>query len=253
MNELFLEWPIGWMSLIVLVAMVIASEAGWLLSKRLSRRASSGEEGDEFSLTAVLGLLALLIGFTFSLSLQRYDERRTLVVKEANAIGTTWLRMDLLDPEPRDNLRALLKQYVGLRVQYGLADTAKAEQEAAATSEKVQLEIWKQTSEAVYPHRTTALAQLLVSTTNDMIDVAGERAASRSSHVPARLMWALLLYCIVAAGLTGYQRGRYRVASLLVFVLVVLSLSIIVDLDRPSNGGIRVSQQPLVELLHSMD
>ncbi|WP_430390153.1 hypothetical protein [Dyella sp. 20L07] len=248
----FLEIPIWILGLALFVAMLAASEIGRALFERHKKAAHLSAAGDEFSLTAVLGLLALLIGFTFSLSLQRFDERRVLVVKEANAIGTTWLRMDLLDEAPRESLRALLKRYVAVRVDYGTAPNQKAESDASQLTEQLQQQIWTQVTAAVFPQRTTALAPLVVSTTNDMIDAAGERSASRSSHIPARLLETLALYCLAAAGLIGYQRGRYRVATTLVFLLIVASLAIIVDLDRPATGAVTVSQQPMIDLLKSM-
>jgi hypothetical protein len=252
LSDIFLATPIWVLSLALLAAMLAASELGRALFDRRKKAAHTSSVGDEFSLTAVLGLLALLIGFTFSLSLQRYDERRVLVVKEANAIGTTWLRTDLLDEAPRASLRALLKQYVAARIDYGTAADGKAEADAAQRTDQLQQRIWAQTTAAVFPNRTTALASLVVSTTNDMIDAAGERSASRSSHIPGRLLETLVLYCLAAAGLTGYQRGRYRVATTLVFVMIVLSLAIVADLDRPSTGAVTVSQQPMMDLLKSM-
>ncbi len=89
----------------------------------MERRHPGSQDTDTFSLSAVLGLLALLIGFTFSLALQRYDARRELVIAEANALGTTWLRSDLLEPAPRQQLRQVLRRYVANRVAFGAAPT----------------------------------------------------------------------------------------------------------------------------------
>ncbi|MBB1115874.1 hypothetical protein H4O09_02180 [Stenotrophomonas sp. W1S232] len=98
----------------------IARETGALLRRRVERRHAGSQDTDTFSLSAVL---ALLIGFTFSLALQRYDARRELVIAEANALGTTWLRSDLLEPAPRQQLRQVLRRYVANRVAFGAAPT----------------------------------------------------------------------------------------------------------------------------------
>lgn len=252
MQDVLVHIPIWVLSVALLAAMLGASWLGRRLRKRQRLADRGNAVGDEFSLTAVLGLLALLIGFTFSLALQRYEERRVLVVKEANAIGTLWLRTDLLDPAHRNALRTLLRSYVEARVAYGDSPSPAEEVANMQRTSELQRLIWEELRDAVYEVRTTPLASLLVSATNDVFDIGTERAASRASHVPGRLVATLVLYCLITAGLIGYQRGRYRAATVLVMLLVVIALSIVVDLDRPSSGAIRVPQQAMLDVQESM-
>lgn len=252
---MIMSLPPWLISLGLLVLMLAGRELGYALHRRRARRNPSPDDDDksEFALGAVLGLLALLIGFTFSLALARYENRRELVVSEANAMGTTWLRFDLLEPAQRDRARDLMKQYAAARLAYGLAndtaDVALANQQA----DDIQGRLWAEIATDVTPLRTTALAPLLLGPANDMIDIAGERTAAAAAHVPGRLFATLALYCFVAAGLTGYLRGRYRTATTLVFLLVVLALGLVADLDMPTRGLVRVPQEPLAAFLRSTD
>ena len=121
--------PLWLLAALIFTALSAAREAGHLLSKRRKGSSATGdaEGGDGFTMTSVLGLLALLIAFSFSLSLQRYDARRELVISEANALGTTWLRTGLLDEADRTRLQALLREYVDIRVEFGAASTPEQE------------------------------------------------------------------------------------------------------------------------------
>ena len=124
-------WLLGVLSFALLLT---ARELGSLARRwHDRRRPGSDSEREDFSMTSVLGLLALLIGFTFSLALLRYEERRELVIQEANAIGTTWLRYGLLDAGDRDRLRTLMRRYVDARVAFGRSDTPT--EEAAANQQ----------------------------------------------------------------------------------------------------------------------
>ena len=203
-------------------------------------------------MTSVLGLLALLIGFTFSLALQRYEVRRELVIQEANAIGTTWLRMDLFDPAQRDPLRALLRRYVDVRVAAGMARTRDAQAAANRNSEMLQQQLWDGTIAALAPVKTTAMAVPVLATLNEAIDLAAARKAAREASVPMRLLRVLLLYGLVAAGTIGYQRRHFRAASTVILLLFVLAGTLILDLDRPTTGGITVPQQPMLDLQRSI-
>jgi hypothetical protein len=201
----------------------------------------------------VLGLLALLIGFTFSLALARFETRRELVVSEANAMGTTWLRFDLLDAEPRDRARQLMKQYAAARLAYGLADSTEDIAGTSQRADELKAASWKEITTDLMPLRTTPFPQLLLALANEMIDIAGERTAAAAAHVPDRLFGTLALYCFVAAGLTGYLRGRYRTATTLVFLLVVLALGLVADLDAPTKGLVRVPQEPIAAFIRSTE
>jgi hypothetical protein len=247
--------PLWLLGLLLFVGLTVAREIGHGLGER--RRARLGQAGesqldDGFTMTSVLGLLALLIAFTFSLTMQRYDSRRELVIDEANALGTTWLRTQLLDEGDRNRLQGLLRRYVDLRMEFGLADTPAAELTAYRRTEAMQQEIWAALMQAVAPHRTTPLAVMLVTTTNESIDLAASRMAAREAHTPPRLLRIMLIYALISAATIGYHKGRYRIATTVFFMLLTLAATLIADLDRPASGGIRVSQQPMIDLQRSI-
>ena len=118
--------PVRLLGLIFFAGLLVAREIGYYLRRR-SIGSGPDKDSEAFAMTSVLGLLALLIGFTFSIALSRYESRRELVVKEANAIGTTWLRMQLLDAGDRARMEALLRRYVDARVAFGTAKGPDAE------------------------------------------------------------------------------------------------------------------------------
>ena len=240
--------PIWLMGALVFAALIAAREFGHLVRKRRKATTAADDAEDGFTMTSMLGLLALLIAFSFSISLQRYDARRELVISEANALGTTWLRTKLLDEADRNRLRAVLREYVDLRIEFGLATTAEEEAAAFRKTKAMQQQLWEATAEAVAPFRTTELASLLVTTTNESIDLAATRMAAREAHIPPRIILVLMLYALVASVMVGYEKGRYRTATSLLFFLLTLAASLVVDLDRPATGAIKVSQQPMLEL-----
>ncbi|MGQ4583602.1 bestrophin-like domain [Lysobacter sp. F60174L2] len=242
--------PLWLLGLVFFAALVFAREVGCALRRRLPKVGS--EQEDAFAMTSVLGLLALLIGFTFSLALHRYDTRRELVVLEANSLGTTWLRSQLLDSPDRETLQEILYRYVDSRVAYGYATNAREENEAYAETEALQAELWEVLTGAVSSFRDTPRAALLITTTNESIDVAATRQATRQAHIPARILRLLALFTITSAVMVGYERGAQRRATTMLFALLTLAVTLVLDLDRPSTGRLNVPQQPLIELQESM-
>jgi hypothetical protein len=242
--------PLWLLATLIFAALIAARELGhWFRHRRrASSTAGDGAAEDGFAMTSMLGLLALLIAFSFSIGLQRYDTRRELVISEANAIGTTWLRTKLLDEADRTRLQSLLREYVDTRVEFGMAGTAEEELAAFRKTEAVQERLWNAISEVVAPFRTTPLAALLVTTTNESIDLAATRKATREAIIPSRILEILLLYALIAGVMIGYEKGSYRMATSLLFVLLTLAASVVLDLDRPATGAIRVSQQPMLDL-----
>jgi hypothetical protein len=242
--------PLWLLATLIFAALIAARELGhWLRNRRqASLSAGDGTADDGFAMTSMLGLLALLIAFSFSIGLQRYETRRELVINEANAIGTTWLRTELLDEADRTRLQLLLREYVETRVEFGSASSAQEELAAFRRTEAVQARLWEATSEVVTPFRTTPLAALLVATTNESIDLAATRKATREDRIPPRILEILMLYALIAGVMIGYEKGRHRMATSLLFVLLTLAASVVLDLDRPATGAIRVSQQPMLDL-----
>jgi hypothetical protein len=247
----FTRLPLWVISIAFFIGLVVAREIGKYLRDRRGP-SLDGKEGDAFAMTSVLGLLALLIGFTFSIALSRYEARRELVVQEANAIGTTWLRLQLLDPTDRERMAPLLRRYVDARIEFGQARTAEEEIEQYKATESLQARYWSELMGVIGPFRDTPRAALLVATTNDSIDLAAERFATRQAHVPPRILRFLTLFALLAAGMVGYERGTQRKATSMLFLLLTLAVTLVIDLDRPSTGITNVPQGPMLDLRDSM-
>ena len=207
---------------------------------------------------SLLGLLALILGFTFAVALQHYDARSAAVVAEANAIGTTWLRTELLTQPEREEIRAVLRGYVEARVEEGQQALSQDTQRSAelAVSNAQQAKLWQLTRQLVTRDNNPVTSGLFVQALNDSIDAFGSRNAHLARHVPEVVLWILFATFGVTAGVLGYSAGiaahRPPLASVLLIALIVLVTYLIIDLDRPRRGLIKVSQQPMLELLQSM-
>ena len=246
----FPHLPLWLFGVLFLAALIVAREIGKVVRDRM--RGADATTDDTFAMTSVLGLLALLIGFTFSIALSRYDARRELVVNEANAIGTTWLRADLMAAADRERMQDVLRRYVDARIAFGNARSADDEVVAYRRTEALHGELWSVMLAGIAPFRDTERASLIVSTTNESIDLAATRFTARQSHIPPRILRMLGMFALLAAGMVGFERGKQRRATTILFVLLTLAVTLVVDLDRPSTGITNVSQEPMLHLRASM-
>ena len=208
-------------------------------------------------LSATLGLLALLVGFTFALALGRHESRREMVVTEANAIGTAWLRSALVPEPERAVLVDQLRRYADQRL--ALADAGEngaAISRAEAATDSLHAALWATSVAAVPRMQPATVVPLLLAAMNDVIDVAGARRAALAARLPPSVLGALVLYALLAAGFLGYVTGagarRPRLPAALLLLLLTLAFALILDLDRPRTGTITVSQRPLLELRAAM-
>jgi hypothetical protein len=209
---------------------------------------------------AVFALLGLLIAFTFSGAATRFDTRRELVVEETNAIGTAYLRLDLLAPNPQAALREKLRRYVDSRLEvYGkLPDIAEARVELERST-KLQREIWDDAVAACRAEGSQpAATMLLLPALNAMIDITTRRTMATQMHPPAIIfvmLFALALASALLAG-DGMAGGRSRSwVHVLGFALAMaIAVYVVLDIEVPRLGFIRVDafDQALVELRDSM-
>jgi hypothetical protein len=243
--------PLPVLGVLILVLLLLGVEAGYRGQRWLGRRDHDGRptDGQNHLLSAVLGLLALLLGFTFSLALNRYDVRRELVVQEANAIGTTWLRTQLLEEPNRAAMSGLLRTYVDARIVWSMSDGKSAD---LGPTDRLQQQLWSATGATIRTESSQQLSRAVMDAMNDSFDAASARAAERAARIPARVFQILLLYAVLSMVMLGYTLavgGRpHRIATGLVLVLLSLAMVVILDLDRPRGGSIQVSQQPLTDL-----
>jgi uncharacterized membrane protein YidH (DUF202 family) len=206
---------------------------------------------------AVLGLLALMIGFTFAMALSRYEARRDAVLNEANAIGTTALRARLLREPHRAEVLKLLREYVQLRLDITQRPTPQADLVAAIDrSNALQEALWQQAEAVSMKDNSMVPTGLFIQTLNEMIDNQGKRLAALRNRVPNVVPLVLFGIAAVASAFAGYASGsdakRYRLPVYTTGVVVVAVIMLILDLDRPSAGFIEISQQPMIDTAASI-
>lgn len=241
--------------LVSLVLIVGAGEAGHWLGVRAARKGAAAVSTLE---GAILGLLALMIGFTFSMALSRFEARRDGAVTEAAAIGTTALRARLL-PAPYDGESVkLLREYVQIRLDLARGPIGRAEfDRAIARSNLLQEALWRQAQAVAAKDNGMVPTGLFIQSLNEMIDDQEKRLSAMTNRLPLVVIAALYAMCIMGIGFAGYGSGveskRTRVPVHITGILVATMVLLIQDIDRPGAGFITVSQQPLVNAAAAID
>jgi hypothetical protein len=201
--------------------------------------------------SAVLALLALLIGFTFSMAISRYERRKNYEEAEANAIGTEYLRADLLPAGDGARVRDLLSNYLDQRVLFYTARNAQQLQQIDASTTHLQRDLWSvvQTSPGA---QSTPLVALVVPGMNDVLNSQGNTQAAWLNRIPFAAWVLLTLIAICCNVLLGY--GAHRTSKLFTVLPLVVSVSffLIADIDSPRAGLIRVRPQNLTSLSQSL-
>jgi hypothetical protein len=242
-------------TLVIAGLLLPAMLAGMALGRLSVRRRVAGappEVGDQAKAVqaSLLGLMALLLGFSFSLALTRHDDRARAVVDEANAIGTAWLRVDLLDVAAQDPVRAALRAYVGARLRAAEVSLDRSGERAGARTEadRAFAALWVLAAEAARTRPTPAHVALATALT-EMYDAFGDRLAAQERHVPELVMGLLFVTLVLLGFVLGYVSritGVRPSAPMLVMVVLILTMvALILDLDRPRRGLIRVDQSAL--------
>lgn len=218
----------------------------------LGRRGDASNATDISTLTgAALGLLALLLGFSFSLALSRFDARRTLVLEEANAIGSTANFALMLPETTQKPIDSMLRDYTNVRIGLGVPyDPAKLERDITRSLD-LQARLWKEAVAVTATAPQSLPTYRFVASLNEMNNIHESRLTALRYHVPGEVMFILIGVAMVAMGFSGYHAGgretRGRVATLIMSLTVAVVIMLIVDLDRPARGFIEVSTQPLAD------
>jgi hypothetical protein len=194
-------------------------------------------------------LLSLLLGFAMSMALSRFDERKKLVIDEANAIGTAYLRATMQAEPIRSSAPALMREYVDSRIAiFGGDGDAHAKQSAAERSKQIQDELWNGVTAAAQQTQTPIVA-IYAQALNEMIDLDSERIAAVLNRIPTDIWMLLGLLSIMTSLVVGYgQRHRSVLATFVPVLMVAIAVSLIADLDSPASGFIQVNQQSLRSL-----
>ena len=243
-----------WVLLIGIILIVLLSgEVGFRVGRLRARRAHEMETPVGEMVAATLGLLAFILGFTFGLAATRYDTKRQLLVDEANAVGTTYLRAEML-PEGRNDIRALLREYVDVRI---AAVVPGKLAEGIRRSEALQTRLWGLTVPIAVKHPNSIIVGLFVQSLNEVIDLHTKRlTAGVRNRIPFAIWAALYGISIFSFAAMGYHSGLTGTTRSLVIIAVALTFSVVIvliaDLDRSQEGVLRVSQQALSELRQSM-
>jgi hypothetical protein len=246
----------GWvihMTTIILIGGGV--EAGAAVARRWRRLPTSDADRVLSTLAAPsIGLLALMIGFTFAMALSRFDARRSAVLNEANAIGTAALLGRML-PEPyRSTVAPLFQEYAALRVRgKGGSIESSTTSEAISRSLAIQESLWRAGMDAAAASPQVVPSGLFIQALNTMIDVHEQRLTAGRSQVPAVVFVMLEGIAVVAFSFAGYglqlANARCRAGMWIMAVLIGSVIMLVADLDRPQSGFITVDQQPLLDTI----
>ena len=202
--------------------------------------------------SSTLTLLGLLIGFTFSMALSRFDQRKNYEEEEANAIGTEYVRADLLLAPDAARVRELLKQYLSQRILFYTARNARQLRQIDASTAQLQSEMWSivQARGTIQTHSVAALA---VSGMNDVLNSQGYTQAAWWNTIPVAAWTLLMVIAVGSSFLIGYGAHRTSIFVFMILPLVVsISFFLIADIDSPRRGMIRVSPINLLSLAQSL-
>ena len=246
-----------WFAVAVFVGMPACCQVGYWLGRHARRR----PDGDAMSHTmnwqaAVLALGALLIGFSFSMATQRFEDRKKILISEANAIGTAYLRTRVVDEPAGEQIRALMRQYVDERVSlYDVTEPARVEAVEQASA-VLQQQIWSRVMAVARDYQRPVMAGLLVATVNEMIDIADERRGVREHPVPYTTFVVLVLVTAIAMGSIGYTcgvTGKKLLFGMVVMPLLVAAvIALVYDLAHVSSGLVRPNNRALVHLKQNL-
>ena len=198
---------------------------------------------------ALLGLLSLLLAFTFNKSASNYDTRKTLLVQEANEIGTALFRTDLYPDSIRNEFRNNFKKYITARIDYYKAGNDENKiRDALKNAEIISKIIWQYASHISQQSIVETRSIQMIPAVNNMIDAMSKREASRISRVPESILWLLFLLTITGSFIVGYASNSKKINWIVIFLyslMTVMTIYLILDLDRPRRGLINTSSTHL--------
>ena len=235
----------------LLAALLVVFEVGYRVGERLLAEQDPRAGGQIGAIQgAVLGLLGLLLAFSFSAAGTRFLERQDLIVVEANAIGTAWLRADLLAEPHRTDLRSALRDYTRRRLEVSATLRRGISTDALAEVDRMHSRIWA-TATAGVTERPAAILAVL-NPVNEVIDLHSTRLAAGRKRLPPLVMGLLVACSLLAIGSLGYGCGisgrRRAPMTLSLAILIGAALWITIDLDRPRAGLMQLSDAPLQAL-----
>lgn len=243
-------YPLWAINLIITGTVLLILELGWQLGRyRRSRHLEEEKAPVNAAVGATLSLLAFLLAFTFSMAGTRFDTRKQVVLREANAIGTTYLRADFLEENMREEVRSALREYTALRAGGAAAITSA---EGMQKSAELQDRLWQVAAYAGNDSPSVSTS-LFIQSLNEMIDLDTERVTANRNRIPDSIWLMLAIVTLLSMVAIGYQFGLTGERSWVIIFFLVAAfatvITLIADLDRAQGGLVQVSQQPLLDLL----
>ncbi|HEU4785351.1 MAG TPA: hypothetical protein VFS83_18575 [Ktedonobacterales bacterium] len=245
---------------LIFLLLIGAGEIGYLLARRLRAGRKNGAAAETHEhlneiQTAIFAVLGLLLAFIFAMAVSRFDARKQALVDETDAIGTAYLRVQLLPPGQQAAAAAVFRTYVDARLSsarpYWYQDVRLKNE-----TNELQQQLWTQGTDAANqdPHAVTT--SLYIQSLNDMFDAQSARDAARLNELPTSAIYLVLAISILSMGTLGYRAGlggrRSLVGAVLLALVITLVVGIIIELDQPYQGFITISQQSMIELRQSM-
>ena len=230
------------MTILLFAALLAGVEVGYRVGRRRIDRNPDIVAGAGVIEAATFGLMGLLLAFQFSAAQTRLEFRRGLIVKEANAIGTAYLRIDLLPPNAQPPLRELFRGYIETRIAVfeSLPDFRRSDGKLAEAN-ALQGQIWSSATAAAVSDTNPGTRELVIPALNDMIDITTERTVATRNHVPAAIVGLLLLVALAGAVLAGHamavrRKGRSTMHQALFAAVIATTFYVMVDLEFPRYG-----------------
>jgi len=242
----------------LLLLMFAGNEAGYRHGVHWDQNESERSRSVGFAIKAtIFGLVALLLGFSYSMTSSRYNQRLQLVLEEANAIGTCYLRADLLSEPARGEIRRALRRYTDLRLEHFEHVLEPGEYRRTTSGMDSCLgSLWSGVEDAMKGDRQQVIASQIVPAANEVIDLSAARAWATHNQLPPSVLFLLAICMLASAFLLGHSSGQVGRRHVPLWVamnlLVLLVLYTIMDFDRSRRGLIQISHAPLIELQRSM-
>jgi hypothetical protein len=246
-------------SVCLFFGMVGCLELGFRIGRYVSGKTETAHEGTSTIQAAVFALLGLLLGFTFANGISHLDQRRVLIIQEANAISSAYLRLDLLPANQQPEMRQLFRQYLDTRLKvYEKLPDLMAAGEGLERAADLQRQIWSHAMVASREDSTQNVARLLLPALNDMIDVTTSRTIALHTHLPPLIFGLSISVALLSGLLAGYdmakRKSRNWFHGLLYAMVISITIFTVLDLDYPRFGLIRLTaaDNALIELRDSI-
>ncbi|WP_447133203.1 bestrophin-like domain [Paraglaciecola aestuariivivens] len=240
-------------------AMLIANQLGYRLGSKSVADDNSELKSQTTAIQAgIMGLLALLLGFTFNMSLQRYDARSHVVIEETGVISNAVMRATMLPEQFKQPALDLLRLYLHERIELSSIDLSKQDKRRALNVRitDIQKQLFDIATQAAEIDQRPLTSGAFLQALTALVQIEGKRSAMLQLHVPEPVIFLLFTVFITAGGILGYSSGlgrkRPKFPTLIMSALIVLVVFIIIDLDRPKRGIIKVKQESLYDLQQNL-